>query len=65
MPTYLYKHTGFVGCHLDNIEFEIYQGINDLKLERCPKCNNSVERLIAGSVLVSWKGGAPTSKNFV
>ena len=65
MPTYLYKHTGFVECHIDDIEFEVHQGINDPKLEYCPKCNNPVIRLIAGNVFINWKGGAPTSKNFV
>ena len=52
MPTYNYK---CVDC---DVEFEVFQSINDEKLVDCIKCNakQSVNRLITGGTGMIFKG---------
>jgi len=65
MPTYLYEHLKAPSGCLNDQEFELVQPIIENALTECNHCGAAVRRLIAGSVHVTWKGGAPTSKNFV
>jgi len=44
MPVYEYEHIG-EGCARGK-RFEIYQGIDEPRLEKCPFCGEPVERLI-------------------
>ena len=52
MPTYNYKCTS---CY---IEFSVFQGINDEKINKCPECNadDSIERIITGGTGMIFKG---------
>ena len=50
MPTYEYK------CQDCGYRFESFQGIKDEPLEKCPKCNGKVQRLISGGAGVIFKG---------
>lgn len=69
MPTYLYKHTNDLLKEFSSeehpFEFEVQQSIKDEALKDCPTCGREVQRLIAGSVAVSWKNGSPTPKHYV
>lgn len=62
MPTYLYKHDTVIECNGPD-EFEIIQPIKAEPLERCPRCNELVTRLIAGCSF-TWKNGSPTPKHY-
>jgi len=50
MPTYEYQ------CTQCGHAFEIMQKINDLPLEKCPKCNKKLKKLISGSSGLIFKG---------
>ena len=52
MPTYNYR------CNQCEIEFSIFQGINDIKVNNCPKCDSSesTERMITGGTGMIFKG---------
>ncbi|MCX7995534.1 MAG: zinc ribbon domain-containing protein [candidate division WOR-3 bacterium] len=50
MPTYEYE------CINCKYLFEAFQGINDLPIERCPKCGGGVRRLISGGAGLIFKG---------
>jgi putative FmdB family regulatory protein len=50
MPTYEYK------CQDCGCTFEKFQSMKDKALERCPKCNGTVHRLISGGAGVIFKG---------
>ncbi len=49
MPTYEYKRE-------DGTTFEIFQGINDQPLKKCPETGQKVKRLITGGGGVVYKG---------
>jgi len=49
MPTYEYKRE-------DGTTFEIFQGINDQPLKKCPDTGQKVTRLITGGGGVVYKG---------
>ncbi len=70
MPTYDYF------CKKCQNTFEYFQSMSDSALEKCPKCNNNVRRLISGGSGLIFKGSGfyltdyaqkkenkPTSKN--
>ncbi len=50
MPTYEYecKHCGHT--------FELFQKMTDSSLEKCPKCNKKVKRLIGSGSGIIFKG---------
>lgn len=50
MPTYEYECTdcGFV--------FDVFQNINDKRLEKCPKCHKKLKRLIGSGAGIIFKG---------
>jgi len=50
MPTYDYK------CKKCGYRFEQFQTITDDPIERCPKCEGEVERLISGGAGLLFKG---------
>tara|TARA_Y100001970_G_scaffold292331_1_gene433214 strand:- start:2187 stop:2399 length:213 start_codon:yes stop_codon:yes gene_type:complete len=52
MPTYNYR------CNQCEIEFSIFQGINDLRNSICPQCKSkdSTERVITGGTGMIFKG---------
>ncbi|RLE38198.1 zinc ribbon domain-containing protein [Candidatus Woesearchaeota archaeon] len=52
MPTYVYY------CENCKKEFEVFQGINDPPLKKCPKCGTKPERLIGtgGGIIFKGKG---------
>lgn len=50
MPTYEYE------CTHCGHRFEISQKITDRHLEKCPKCNKKVKRLISSGVGIIFKG---------
>ena len=52
MPTYNYK------CNKCEIEFSIFQSINDDRLNRCKQCGtyNSIHRIITGGTGMIFKG---------
>ena len=50
MPTYEYE---CVNCKKT---FEIFQKITDKALEKCPKCNKKIKRLIGGGSGIIFKG---------
>jgi len=51
MPTYNYK------CDSCELEFSIFQGINDGNIKRCVKCDSEkIERLITGGTGMIFKG---------
>jgi len=49
MPTYEYKRE-------DGTTFEVFQGINDDPLEKCPETGQKVKRVITGGGGVVYKG---------
>jgi putative FmdB family regulatory protein len=49
MPTYVYRRE-------DGTKFEIKQRITEDPLEKCPETGQSVERIIAGSAGLIFKG---------
>ena len=70
MPTYDYF------CKKCQNTFEYFQSMSDSALEKCPKCNNKLRRLISGGSGLIFKGSGfyltdyaqkkenkPTSKN--
>jgi putative FmdB family regulatory protein len=66
MPVYLYEHICVPDtndCKNDH-EFEVTQKITDRALDDCNYCGRKVRRLIAGSIGIKWKGGAPTPKHY-
>lgn len=50
MPTYEYQ------CLNCGYRFEAFQRVSDEPLERCPKCQGEVKRLISGGTGVIFKG---------
>ncbi|MEO0126222.1 MAG: FmdB family zinc ribbon protein [candidate division WOR-3 bacterium] len=50
MPTYEYE------CNNCKYLFEVFQGINEPKIEKCPKCGGCVRRLISGGAGLIFKG---------
>jgi len=50
MPTYEYR------CKECGWTFERFQSMRDKPLEKCPKCDGSVQRLISGGGGVIFKG---------
>ncbi|MEC7901940.1 MAG: zinc ribbon domain-containing protein [Candidatus Neomarinimicrobiota bacterium] len=50
MPTYDYF------CKKCQNTFEYFQSMSDSALEKCPKCNNKVRRLISGGSGLIFKG---------
>ena len=50
MPTYDYF------CKKCQNTFEYFQSMSDSALEKCPKCNNRVRRLISGGSGLIFKG---------
>ncbi len=50
MPTYEYE------CESCGFRFTKFQKMNDKPEKLCPKCNNSVHRIISGGVGVIFKG---------
>lgn len=50
MPTYDYE------CASCGHAFEVFQKITDKSLEKCPKCNKKVRRLISGGAGIIFKG---------
>ena len=52
MPTYDYE------CQACGNQMEVFQGINDAVLTKCPKCKkNKLERLFGGGGAIIFKGG--------
>ncbi len=50
MPTYDYE------CLSCNDKFEVFQQMNDQPLDKCPKCEGKVKRLIGSGFGVIFKG---------
>lgn len=50
MPTYEYE------CTHCGHSFEAFQKITDKPLNKCPKCNNKVKRLISSGAGIIFKG---------
>lgn len=50
MPTYEYE------CPHCRHKFELFQKITDQHLEKCPKCNKKVKRLIGPGAGIIFKG---------
>ena len=50
MPTYDYE------CTSCGHAFEVFQKISDRHLEKCPKCNKKVRRLIGSGAGIIFKG---------
>ena len=50
MPTYEYK------CEDCGYRFEKFQSMKDKPVEKCPKCDGKVQRLIGGGATVIFKG---------
>ena len=50
MPTYDYF------CEKCQNTFEYFQSMSDSPVEKCPKCNNKVRRLISGGSGLIFKG---------
>jgi putative FmdB family regulatory protein len=50
MPTYEYE------CTHCGHDFELFQGITEKPLKKCPKCNSEVKRLIGIGSGVIFKG---------
>ena len=57
MPTYEYK------CKDCDYTFEKFQGMKDKPIEKCPKCEGRVQRLISGGAGVIVKGTNDYAKN--
>ncbi len=52
MPTYEYI------CENCGNRFDLFQGINDDPLEKCPECSGIVKRLISGGAGFLMKSGS-------
>ncbi len=50
MPTYQYV------CNKCGHEFEEFQSISDLPIDKCPKCGGHAERVITGGAGFLFKG---------
>lgn len=50
MPTYEYE------CLHCGHNFEIFQSMNDKRLDKCPKCNKKVKRVIGAGAGIIFKG---------
>ena len=50
MPTYDYK------CSSCGYRFEVFQGISEKQLEKCPQCGGTVQRMISGGSGLIFKG---------
>lgn len=50
MPTYEYK------CDNCGFRFEEFQSMNDAPIDKCPKCNGKVQRLIGAGAGMIFKG---------
>ena len=50
MPTYEYE------CTKCGHTFEVFQNINDKRIEKCPKCSQKVKRLIGSGSGIIFKG---------
>lgn len=50
MPTYEYE------CEHCGYDFELFQKITDEPIQKCPKCNNKVKRLIGSGSGIIFKG---------
>jgi len=50
MPHYDYK------CKSCEHTFEVFQNMNDSRLEKCPECGGEVKRLIGGGSGIIFKG---------
>jgi putative FmdB family regulatory protein len=50
MPTYEYK------CDSCGFLFEEFQSMNDKPIDKCPKCNGKVQRLIGAGAGMIFKG---------
>ncbi|KJJ85588.1 regulatory protein, FmdB family [Candidatus Omnitrophus magneticus] len=50
MPTYVYK------CKECDYSFERFQSIKDEPIDKCPKCNLAVERVITTGAGLIFKG---------
>ena len=50
MPTYEYQ------CQTCGHRFEVFQSINDVLLEKCPRCNKPIKRLIGPGMGFILKG---------
>jgi putative FmdB family regulatory protein len=50
MPTYEYK------CQACGYTFEKFQNMKDKPVTKCPRCNDTVQRLISGGAGLIFKG---------
>ncbi len=50
MPTYDYE------CTHCGHKFEVFQNINALRLDKCPKCNKKIKRVISAGAGIIFKG---------
>ncbi len=50
MPTYEYE------CLHCAHNFEVFQNMNDKRLDKCPKCNKKVKRVIGAGAGIIFKG---------
>ena len=50
MPTYEYE------CNKCKKKFDLFQGITEPHVKKCPDCNGTVRRLISGGAGVIFKG---------
>jgi putative FmdB family regulatory protein len=59
MPTYEYKYQkcGYI--------FEKFQSMKDKSLEKCPKCDGKVRRLIGGGAGIIFKGSGFYATDYV
>jgi len=58
MPTYEYK------CQDCGWTFERFQSMKDKSLEKCPKCNGKVQRLISGGGGIIFKGSSSYATDY-
>ena len=47
MPLYEYRSTSASNCPLCKARFEVMQGISDEPLDKCPKCDATVEKVFS------------------
>jgi putative FmdB family regulatory protein len=59
MPTYEYK------CQDCGWTFERFQSMKDKTLEKCPKCNGKVQRLVSGGGGIILKGSSSHTTDYV
>jgi len=50
MPTYDYK------CSSCGNRFDVFQGIHEEQLKKCPRCGGMVQRMISGGSGLIFKG---------